>query len=215
MSMKDIKELRARTGAGILDCKNALAENGGSIEKAIDWLRAKGAAKAAKKSGRAAAEGMVHAYVHAGGKIGVLVEVNAETDFVARNDQFKDLVNDIAMHIAAAAPEYVRVDEVDPDAVAKERAVQKARVLEEGKPEHIADKIVDGRMQKWLGEVVLMEQPFVKDDKKTMKQVLEEAVGRIGENIQIRRFSRFVLGEGLARKEEDFAAEVASVVGGE
>lgn len=214
MSMNDIKELRARTGAGILDCKKALAENDGNIDKAIDWLRAKGAAKAAKKSGRAAAEGMVHAYVHAGGKIGVLVEVNAETDFVARNDQFKDLVNDIAMHIAAAAPEYVRADEVDAAAVEKERAVQKARVLEEGKPEHIADKIVDGRMKKWLSEVVLLEQPFVKDDKKTMKQVLEEAVGRIGENIQIRRFSRYVLGEGLARKEDDFAAEVASVAGG-
>lgn len=214
MGMKEIKELRQRTGAGILDCKKALAENDGSVEKAIDWLRAKGAAKAAKKAGRAAAEGMVHAYIHAGGKIGVLIEVNAETDFVARNDQFKDLVNDLALHIAAAAPEYVNRDDVDADATAKEREVQKARVLEEGKPEHIAEKIVDGRMQKWFGEVVLMEQPFVKDDKKTVKEVLQEAVGRIGENIQVRRFTRYVLGEGLEKRSDDLAAEVAKTLAG-
>ena len=164
MGMSEIKELRARTGAGILDCKKALAESGDDVEKAIDWLRAKGVAKAAKKSGRAATEGMVHAYIHAGGKIGVLVEVNAETDFVARNEEFQNLVNDIALHIAAAGPEYVRREEVPADVVEKERAVQKARIIEEGKPEHIADKIVAGRMGKFYSDVVLLEQAFVKDD---------------------------------------------------
>lgn len=213
MGMSEIKELRARTGAGILDCKKALAESDDNVEKAIDWLRAKGVAKAAKKSGRAATEGMVHAYIHAGGKIGVLVEVNAETDFVARNEEFQNLVNDIALHIAAAGPEYVRREEVPADAVEKERAVQKARIIEEGKPEHIADKIVEGRMGKFYSDVVLLEQPFVKDDKKTVEQMLTDAVARIGENIQIRRFTRFVLGEGLAKKEDDFAAEVAKTAG--
>jgi elongation factor Ts len=213
MGMSEIKELRQRTGAGILDCKKALSESGGDIDKAIDWLRSKGVAKAAKKAGRAATEGLVHAYIHAGGKIGVLVEVNAETDFVARNDQFQELVNDIAMHIAAAAPEYVRREEVPADVVAKEREVQKARVLEEGKPEHIADKIVEGRLGKFYADMVLLEQPFVKDDKKTVEQMLTDAVARIGENIQIRRFTRYVLGEGLQKKEEDFAAEVAATAG--
>ena len=214
MGAAEIKALRQRTGAGILDCKKALSENGGDIDKAIDWLRAKGVSKAAKKSGRAASEGMVHAYIHAGGKIGVLVEVNAETDFVARNDQFKDLVNDIALHIAAAGPEFVRREDVDQAAADHERAVQKARVLEEGKPEHIADKIVEGRMKKWYSDVVLLEQPFVKDDKQTVEEMLTAAVSRIGENIQIRRFSRFVLGEGLAKRETDLAAEVAATLGG-
>ncbi len=214
MGMSEIKALRARTGAGILDCKKALAENDGDVDKAIDWLRAKGAAKAAKKADRAAAEGLVHAYIHAGGKIGVLVEVNAETDFVSRNEQFQELVNDIALHIAAAAPEYVRREEVDSAAAEKERAVQKARVLEEGKPEHIADKIVDGRMNKWYSDVVLLEQAFVKDDKKTVQQMLQDAVGRIGENIQVRRFTRYVLGEGIEKRQDDLAAEVAKTLNG-
>lgn len=213
MGMSEIKELRQRTGAGILDCKKALGESDGDIDKAIDWLRAKGVAKAAKKSGRAATEGLVHAYIHAGGKIGVLVEVNAETDFVARTDAFQELVNDIAMHIAAAAPEYVRRDEVPEAVIAKEREVQKARVMEEGKPEHIADKIVEGRLRKFFEDIVLLEQPFVKGDKQTVEQMLTDAVARIGENIQIRRFSRFVLGEGLDKKEDDFAAEVAATAG--
>lgn len=214
MGMSEIKALRARTGAGILDCKKALAENDGDVDKAIDWLRAKGAAKAAKKADRAAAEGLVHAYIHAGGKIGVLVEVNAETDFVSRNEQFQELVNDIALHIAAAAPEYVRREEVDSAAAEKERAVQKARVLEEGKPEHIADKIVDGRMNKWYSDVVLLEQAFVKDDKKTVQQMLQDAVARIGENIQVRRFTRYVLGEGIEKRQDDLAAEVAKTLNG-
>lgn len=214
MGMAEIKELRQRTGAGILDCKKALTESEGNIEGAIDWLKAKGIAKAAKKAGRAATEGMVTSYIHAGGKIGVLVEINAETDFVARNDQFQDFCRDIAMHIAAAGPEYVRRDEIPADAVARERAVQKARVIEEGKPEHIADKIVDGRMNKWFEEVVLLDQTYVKaDDKQTVGQYLTDTVSRIGENIQIRRFARFVLGEGLAKKDDDFAAEVAAAAG--
>jgi elongation factor Ts len=213
MSMNDIKELRERTGAGILDCKKALAENGGDVEKSIDWLRSKGVAKAAKKSGRAATEGLVHAYIHGAGKIGVLVEVNAETDFVARNEQFQQLVNDIALHIAAAAPEFVRADDVPAAVIEKERAVQKALVLEEGKPEHIADKIVEGRMTKFLQEICLLEQPFIKDDKKTVGQMLSDSIARIGENIQVRRFSRFVLGEGLEKRVDDFAAEVAKTAG--
>jgi elongation factor Ts len=212
MSMNDIKELRERTGAGILDCKKALAE-AGNVEAAIDWLRSKGVAKAAKKSGRAATEGLVHAYIHGAGKIGVLVEINAETDFVARNDQFQQLVNDIALHIAAAGPDYVRKEDVPTDVVEKERAVQKALVLEEGKPENIADKIVDGRMSKFFQDICLLEQPFIKDDKKTVAQVLTDAVARIGENIQVRRFSRYVLGEGLEKREDDFAAEVAKTAG--
>jgi len=213
MGMAEIKELRERTGAGILDCKKALTENGDDIEAAIDWLRAKGIAKAAKKAGRAATEGMVHAYIHAGGKIGVLVEVNCETDFVARTDDFQTLVNDIAMHIAATAPEFVRREDVDDAAIAKEREVQTQRVLEEGKPEHIAERIVEGRMSKYFEDVCLLEQKFVKDDSKTVKDVLTEAVAKIGENIQVRRFSRYVLGEGLEKREDDFASEVAAVAG--
>ena len=224
MSSDAIKDLRQRTGAGILDCKKALAETGGDIEKAIDWLRAKGIASAAKKAGRAATEGAVISYIHGGGKIGVLedtndigfgvrVEINCETDFVALTDDFKALCNDIAMHIAAAAPEYVRRDEVPADAVEREKAIQLARVIEEGKPEKIAEKIVEGRITKWFEEVCLLDQKFVKDDKKTISEVLSEAVAKIGENIQVRRFARFVLGEGLEKKTEDFAAEVAKVTG--
>jgi len=213
MGALEIKELRERTGAGILDCKKALTENGGDIEAAVDWLRAKGIAKAAKKAGRAATEGAVHAYIHMGGKIGVLVEVNSETDFVARTDEFRSLVNDIAMHIAASAPEYVRREEVPADAIEREKAIQRQRVIEEGKPEHIADRIVEGRMGKFYEDVCLLEQKFVRDDSKTVQDILTEAVARIGENIQVRRFTRYVLGEGLARKESDFAAEVAAAAG--
>lgn len=211
MGMAEIKELRAITGAGILDCKKALAENENSIEKSIDWLRAKGISKAAKKSSRAATEGSVMSYIHAGGSIGVLVEVNCETDFVSRNEGFQELVRDIAMHIAAAGPDYVSRDEVPADVVAKEKAVQIARVVEEGKPAHIAEKIVEGRIGKFFSDICLLEQKFVKDDDKTVEQVLTDAVARIGENIRVRRFARFVLGEGLEKKADDFAAEVASM----
>lgn len=210
-SMADIKSLRERTGAGILDCKKALVEAADDVEGAIDWLRTKGIAKAAKKAGRAATEGMVGSYIHAGGKIGVLIEINCETDFVARNPSFQNLVKDLAMHVAAAAPEYVTADEIPGDAQEKERAVQLARVIEEGKPEKIANKIVDGRMNKWLEDVVLLNQKFIKDDSKTVSQVMSDAVNTIGENIQIRRFVRFNLGEGLEKKVDDFAAEVAAM----
>jgi len=213
VSSKDIKALRARSGAGMLDCKKALDATGGDVDKSIDWLREKGITKAAKKSGRIATEGLVHAYVHGAGKIGVLVEINAETDFVARNEQFINLCNDIAMHIAAAAPEYVTKDEVPEDAIERERKIQLARIIEEGKPAHIAEKIVAGRMGKFFEERVLLEQKFVKDDSKTVEAMLNEQVAVIGENIKIRRFSRFVLGEGLEKKVDDFAAEVAAQAG--
>jgi len=213
MGAAEIKALRQRTGAGILDCKKALTESEGDVDKAIDWLRAKGISKAAKKAGRAATEGSVVSYIHAGGKIGVLVEINSETDFVAMTDDFKTLCNDIAMHIAAAAPEYVRRDQVPEEDVAREKKVQIQRVIEEGKPEHIAEKIVEGRIGKWFEEVCLLDQKFVKDDKVTVGELLTNAVARIGENIQVRRFSRFVLGEGLEKKKDDFAAEVAAAVG--
>ncbi|RME25001.1 MAG: translation elongation factor Ts [Deltaproteobacteria bacterium] len=211
MSAADIKALRARTGAGILDCKKALAETGGDMEAAIDWLRAKGIAKAAKKASRAATEGLVEAYIHAGGRIGVLVEVNCETDFVALNENFRTLVKDIAMHIAAAAPSYVRREDIPPEAIEHEKRVQKARVIEEGKPEHIADRIVEGRMGKFYADVCLLEQVFVKDDKKTVQDILNDAIATIGENIQVRRFVRYELGEGLEKKSDDFAAEVAQM----
>jgi len=214
MGMNLIKELRQRTGAGILDCKNALDASDNNIDAAIDFLRAKGQASAAKKAGRAATEGAVKAYIHAGGKVGVLLEINCETDFVAKTDDFKALIHDVCMHIAAAGPEYVSEDEVPADAVSKERAVQLQRVLEEGKPEHIAERIVSGRMNKYFEEICLLKQKFVKDDSKTIEALMTDAVGRLGENIKIRRFTRFVLGEGLEKKSTDLAAEVAAMTGG-
>ncbi len=209
----DIKALRERTGAGMLDCKKALNENEGNLENAIDWLRQKGISKAAKKSGRAASEGLVEAYIHGGGKIGVLLEINCETDFVAMTDNFQALARDIAMHIAATSPEYVSKEDVPADAIERERKVQLARVMEEGKPEHIAEKIVEGRMGKFYEEICLLEQAYIKEDGKTVGQVLTDAVATIGENIQVRRFSRFVMGEGLEKKSEDFADEVAAITG--
>jgi len=211
--MAEIKQLRERTGAGILDCKKALTEAEGDIDAAIDWLRAKGIANAAKKSGRIASEGLVVSYIHGGGKIGVLLEVNCETDFVAINDEFQSMCNDIAMHIAASAPEYVAKEDVPADAIEREKKIQIARVIEEGKPEHIAEKIVSGRMGKYYEQVCLLEQPFVKSDDKTVGEVITDAVARIGENIRVRRFTRIVLGEGLEKRKDDFAAEVAGQAG--
>jgi elongation factor Ts len=213
MGLDAIKELRERTGAGMMDCKKALAENGGDIEKSIDWLRAKGIAQAAKKAGRAATEGAVHAYIHAGGRIGVLLEVNCETDFAAGTEGFKALVNDIAMHIAASSPEYVQREDVPADAVAKEREIQKQKVMEEGKPAAVAEKIVEGRMGKFYEQVCLLEQKFIKDDSITVQQYVGQAVGRIGENLRVRRFVRYELGQGLEKKVDDFAAEVAAQAG--
>jgi elongation factor Ts len=208
----DIKTLRDRTGAGMLDCKKALAETG-DMEKAIDWLRAKGMAKAASKAGRIATEGVVSSYIHGGGKIGVLIEVNCETDFASQTDKFQAFVKDVCMHIAAAAPEYVRREEVSQDAFDREKKIQIARVMEEGKPQNIAEKIVEGRMSKWYEEVCLLDQKFVKDDTKSIATLVQEAIAGIGENIQIRRFTRYVLGEGLEKKQTDFAAEVAAAAG--
>lgn len=190
-----VKELRTKTGAGIMDCKNALAESNGNVEEAITFLRKKGLAAAEKKSGRATREGLVGSYIHSTGKIGVMVEVACETDFVARTDEFHGLVKDIAMHVAAADPVAVTREEIPQEVVATEREMMKAQVVEMGKPEAIADKIVEGKMEKWYGEKVLLEQPFVKDPDNKISDVVTAAVAKLGENIQVRRFSRFVLGE--------------------
>ncbi len=214
ISSTDIKNLRERTGAGMLDCKKALEENSGDVEAAVDWLRAKGIAKAAKKTARAATEGVVEAYIHGGGRIGVLLEINCETDFAARSEPFQKLVRDVAMHIAASNPEFVGREEVGQDAFEREKAVQLQRVMEEGKPAAVAQRIVDGRMAKWYEDVCLLEQKFIKDEDKTVQQVLSEAIATIGENIRIRRFVRFALGEGLEKKQVDFAAEVAAQMAG-
>lgn len=203
-----VKELRERTGAGMMDCKKALAETGGDIEKASDYLREKGLAAAAKKSGRIAAEGLVEAYIHGAGRIGVLVEVNCETDFVAKTDEFKNLARDIAMQIAAAKPEFVSREEVPTDAIEKEREILRAQALNEGKPEKIVDKMVEGRIEKYYKEVCLLEQPFIKDADITVKQLITNKISKIGENINIRRFARYELGEGIQKKQSDLAAEV-------
>jgi elongation factor Ts len=195
ITAKDVKELRDRTGAGMMECKGALEESGGDMEKAIDILRAKGAAKAAKRAGREAGEGAVGSYIHMGGKIGVLVEVNCETDFVARNDEFQQLVRDIAMHIAAASPAAVRREDIPADVVERERGVYREQMKESGKPEHIWDKIVEGKLDKFYQESTLMEQPFVKNPDQTVQQLITEVSGKTGENIVVRRFTRYALGE--------------------
>ncbi len=209
-----VRELREKTGAGIMDCKKALAETGGDIEKAVAYLRQKGLAAASKKAGRAATEGLVGSYIHAGGKIGVLVEVNCETDFVARNEEFKSLVKDIAMHIAAANPLYVRRDDISSELIEKERAIYRAQALESGKPEKIVDKIVDGKIDKFCSEITLMEQPFVKNPDITIEELIREAIAKIGENITVRRFARFHVGEGMEKKDVSLAEEVAAQLGG-
>ena len=208
-----IKDLRERTGAGMADCKKALVEVAGDVEKAIDYLRTKGLAKAAKKAGREATEGAVVSYIHAGGKIGVLVEINCETDFVARNEDFISFTKEVSLQIAAMNPLFVRKDEVDAAAVAREREVLLAKAKESGKPEPVVQKMVDGQISKWMKEVVLLDQPFVKDPDKTIEQIQQELISKIGENIKIRRFVRFELDEGLEKKKGDFAAEVAQQAG--
>ena len=216
MSVNDIKVLRERTGAGMIDCKKALGESGNDIEKAIDWLRARGIAKAAKKATRAATEGLVDAYIHNNGSMGVLVEVNCETDFVAINDDFKALVRLIAKQIAATEETaYVNIEDIPTDVTERERAVQIERVMGEGKPRQVAEKIVEGRMKKWQSEICLMEQEYFADDKQTIRQIIDAAVAKIGENIKVRRFAKFKLGEGLEKKADDFAAEVAAMTGGQ
>ena len=207
-----VKELRERTGAGMMDCKRALTETQGDVEKAIDLLREKGLAAAAKKSGRIAAEGVVEAYIHGGGRIGVLLELNCETDFVAKTEAFKALAKDIAMQIAAASPSFVRREEVSPEILEHEREVLRAQALNEGKPANIVEKMIVGRIEKYYKEVCLMEQPFIKNSDQTITQVINENIIKIGENISIRRFVRYQLGEGLTKRSNDFAAEVMAAV---
>lgn len=214
VNARQVQELRQKTGAGIMDCKKALAEESGDFEKAVEYLRKKGLSAAAKKAGRIASEGAVGSYIHAGGKIGVMVEVNCETDFVGRNEDFQDFIRNVAMHIAASAPRYVTRDEVPAELVAKEREILAAQVAEEGKPTNVVEKIVEGRIGKFYKDICLMEQPFVREPDKSVEQVLNEIVAKIGEKIVVRRFVRFQLGEGLEKRSEDFAAEVAKAASG-
>jgi elongation factor Ts len=203
VSMEKIKELRERTLAGFMDCKRALQENDGDIEKAITYLREKGLAAAAKKAGRVASEGLVESYIHMGGRIGVLIEVNCETDFVAKTDAFKDLVRDLAMQVAAAKPQYVSREDVSASVIEQERSIYTVAARNEGKPEQILPKIVDGRIEKFFKEVCLLEQPFIKDSDHSVLDLVKEKISSLGENITVRRFVRFEKGEGLAKQEEN------------
>ena len=194
-----VKELREKTGAGVMDCKKALAECSGNLEKAVDYLRQKGLAAATKKMSRVAAEGLVGAYIHAGGKIGVMVELNCETDFVARTPEYQTLLKDIAMQVAAASPRYVRREDVPTEEVERERAIYRSQVLEQGKPEKIVEKIVEGKLDRFYSEICLVEQAFIKDPGKKVGDLLQDAVARMGENIQVRRFMRYQVGEGVEK----------------
>jgi elongation factor Ts len=212
-----VKSLREKTGAGMMECKNALVEAQGSEEQAIELLRKRGLASAKKKEGRVAAEGAVGSYIHMGGKVGVLVEVNCETDFVARTDEFQTLIRDIAMHVAAAEPRYVTREEVPTDALDKEREIARAQARNDpknaNKPDQVIDKIVEGRLNKYYEEAVLLDQPFVKDPAKTVGDLLTEKISTTGERITVRRFARYKMGEGLAKRDEDFGNEVAALAG--
>jgi elongation factor Ts len=192
---KLVKTLREMTGAGMLECKSALEEANGDLELAVEILRKKGVAKAAKKAGRETKEGLIHAYIHAGGRIGVLLELNCETDFVARNELFKELANEIALQIAAMKPQYVKREDVPREVVEKEGEIARESAIAEGKPAHIAEKIAEGKLEKFYKEVCLYEQPYIKDDKKTVEELIKEYIAKIGENIQVRRFCRYELGE--------------------
>ena len=197
ISSQLVKDLRQKTGAGVMDCKAALQEAQGDMEKAIEYLRRKGLATAAKKASRVANDGLVSAYIHAGGKIGVLVEVNCETDFVARTEDFQSFVKNVAMHIAAASPQYIRREEVPPEIIDREKRIYREQALDSGKPERVLDKIVEGKLERFYSEVCLLEQTYVRDPDVTVKDVLDALIAKIGENITIRRFARFQLGEGL------------------
>ena len=194
-----VRDLREKTGAGMMDCKKALTESGGNFEKAVDYLRQKGLATAAKRAGRVASEGRIGSYIHAGGKIGVMVEVNCETDFVAKTDDFQNFGKDLAMQIAASNPLFVRREEVPPEALEKEREIYRIQAREAGKPEKVIDKIVDGKLEKYYGEVCLLEQVFVKDTDLKIQDLLNGLIGKLGEKIEIRRFARFQVGEGMAK----------------
>ncbi len=219
VTAQDIAKLRAQTGAGMLDCKKALdhvyegdpsIDSGQAFEKALDWLRERGVAKAAKRAGKIAAEGTVASYIHGGGKVGVLVEINSETDFVAKNDGFKELVADIALHIAASAPKYLNREEVPAELVDREKNVYVEQMKNEGKPADIIEKIVGGKMDKFYSEICLMEQSFIKDEDLTIEQFLIKKTGEIGEKISLRRFARYELGEGIEKEKANLAEEVAA-----
>jgi len=214
ITAEQVRELRELTGAGMMECKRVLEETNGDKEKATELLRERGVVKAAKKAGRIAAEGLVESYIHGDGRIGVLVEVNIETDFAAKNPEFREFVKDIAMQIAATKPEYVKREEVPAEVIEKEKEIIKAQALNEGKPEAAIEKIVTGRIDKFFAETCLLEQDFIKDPDKTVQQVLTEKIANIGENITIRRFVRFERGEGIAKKEENFAEEVMKQING-
>ncbi len=198
ISIESVKDLRQRTGAGVIDCKTALQEAKGNMEAAIDYLRRKGLATAAKKAGRIATDGLVSSYIHAGGKMGVLVEINCETDFVAKTEDFQTFVKNIAMHIAAANPQYIRREEIPEEVLERERAIYRTQALEAGKPQKVIDKIVEGKIERFYSEACLLEQTYVRDADLTVKELLDAIIAKIGENITIRRFARFQLGEGLS-----------------
>jgi elongation factor Ts len=199
VSSSMVKDLREKTGAGMMDCKRALSETGGNFEKAVDYLRQKGLATAAKRAGRIAAEGRVGSYVHAGGKIGVIVEVNCETDFVAKTDDFQSFAKDVAMHIAASNPLYIQRENVPPEVLGREREIYRAQAREAGKPEKIMEKIIEGKLEKFYSEVCLLEQPFIKDPDLTVQDLLNGLIGKLGEKVEIRRFSRIQVGEGIPK----------------
>mgnify|MGYP000272584424 CR=1 FL=1 len=199
ISIELVKDLRQRTGAGIVDCKAALQESKGNMEGAIEYLRKKGLATAAKKAGRIATEGLISSYIHAGGKIGVLVEINCETDFVAKTEEFQNFVKNMAMHIAAANPQFIRREDVPPEVLEKEREIYRTQALDSGKPAKVIDKIVEGKLERFFSETCLLEQTYIRDSDRTVKEVLDGMIGKLGENIAIRRFARFQLGEGLSQ----------------
>lgn len=214
ISAKVVKELREKTGAGMMDCKKALTENDGDMTKAIEWLRQKGTISADKKQGRVAAEGLVESYIHTGGRIGVLVEVNCETDFVARREEFQELVKNIAMQIAACPNvEFVKVEDIPEETVTKEKEIEMGRDDLEGKPDNIKEKIVSGRIGKRLNEISLLPQPYIRDQSITVEELVKQSIALLGENIQIRRFVRFVLGEGIEKKESNLADDIDDITG--
>lgn len=212
ISTKLIKELREKTAAGMMDCKKALEEAEGNMEKAIEILRKKGLSDAAKKTGRITAEGVIDSYIHGNGRIGVLVEINCETDFVAKNERFKNFVKEIAMQIAAQSPLYVSREDIPENVIEKEKSILKAQAENEGKPKNVVDKIVEGRLEKYFQEVCLLEQPYIRNTDKTVKELLLETISVLGENITIRRFVRYELGEGLEKKEDNFVDEVMAQI---
>ena len=212
ITAKLVKDLRDKTGAGMMDCKKALNESEGNVDKAIEWLRQKGIASAEKKSGRVAAEGSMGSYIHTGSRVGVLIEINCETDFVARGDIFQSLLKDVAMQVAACPNvEYVSTDEIPQDVVDKEKQIEMGRDDLSGKPEQIKEKIVEGRIAKRLNELVLLSQPYIKDSSLSVEDLVKQAAAKIGENIKVRRFTRYTLGEGIEKNQMDFAEEVASM----